>query len=210
MPSRHLILCHPFSSCPQSLPASESFPMSRLFAWGGQSIGVSALALVLPMNIQGYYLYVVWSGIARTESWIHLNIVLYNITLYRKILPVQFSHSVVSDPLWPHEQQQARPPCRSPTPGVYSNSCSLSWWYNPAVLSSVFPFSSCLQSFPASGSFQMSQLFASGDQSIGVSASASVIPVNTQGWLSLGVTGFISLLSKGLSRVFSSTTVQKH
>ena len=113
----------PFSSCLQSFPSSGSFPVSQFFTLGGQSIGVSASASVLPMNIQGYYLYVVWSGIARTESWIHLNIVLYNITLYRKILPVQFSHSVVSDPLWPHEQQQARPPCRSPAPGVHPNQC---------------------------------------------------------------------------------------
>ena len=102
-----------------------------------------------------------------------------------------------------------RPPCPSPTPRVYSNSCPLSRWCHPTISSSVIPCSSCLQSFPASGSFQMSQLFPSGGQSIGVSASTSVLPVNTQDW-SLGWTGWISLQSKGLSRVFSNTTVQRH
>ena len=123
---------------------------------------------------------------------------------------VRFSHSVVSDSLRPHGLQHARPPCPSPTPGVYSNSCPLSWWCHPTISSSVVPFSSCLQSFPASGSFPMSQFFASGGQSIGVSASASVLPMNIQNWFPLGWTGWISLQSKGLSRVFSNTTVQKH
>ena len=108
-----------------------------------------------------------------------------------------------------HEPQHARPTCPSQTPGVYSNSCPSSQWCHPAISFSVIPFSSCPQSFPASGSFPMSQLFALGGQSIGVSASASVLPVNTQDW-SLGWTGWISLQSKGLSRVFSNTTVQKH
>ena len=125
-------------------------------------------------------------------------------------MPVQFSRSVVSDSLWPHELQHARPPCLSPAPGVHPNSSSSSRWCHPAISSSVVPFSSCPQSFPASGSFQMSQLFASGGQSIGVSASASVLLVNTQDWSSLGWTGWTSLQSKGLSRVFSTTTVQKH
>ena len=123
---------------------------------------------------------------------------------------VHFSHSVVSDSLRPHGSQHARPPCPSPTPRVYPNSCPLSRWCHPTISSSVIPFSSCLQSFPASGSFQMSQLFASGGQSIGVSASTSVPPMNTQDWSPLGWTGWISLQSKGLSRVFSNTTVQKH
>ena len=123
---------------------------------------------------------------------------------------VQFSRSVVSDSLRPHELQHARPPCSSPTPGVHPNPCPLSWWYHPTISSSVFPFSSCPQSFPASGSFQMNQLFTPGGQSIGVSASASVLPMNTQEWSLLGWTGWISLQSKGLSRVFSNTTVQKH
>ena len=120
---------------------------------------------------------------------------------------VQFSHSVVSNSLWPHESQHTRPPCPSPTPGVYS--CPLSQWCHPAISSSVIPFSSCPQSLPASGSFPMSP-FAWGGPSIGVSASASVLPMNTQDWSPLGWTGWISLQSKGLSRVCSNTTVQKH
>ena len=122
---------------------------------------------------------------------------------------VQFS-SVVSGSSQPHEPQHARPSCPSPTPGVYSNSCPSSRWCHPTISSSVTPFSSCPQSFPASGSFQMSQLFASGGQSIGVSASTSALPMNTQDWSPLGWTGWISLQSKGLPRVFSNTTVQKH
>ena len=122
---------------------------------------------------------------------------------------VQFSRSVVSNSLRPHESQHGRPPCPSPTPGVHSDSCPLSQWCYPTISSSVVPFSSHLQSFLASGSFQMTQLFTSGGQSIGVSASTSVLPMNTQDW-SLEWTGWISLLSKGLSRVFSNTTVQKH
>ena len=121
---------------------------------------------------------------------------------------VQFSRSVVSDSLRPHESQRARPPCPSPTPGVHSNSRPSSWWCHPAISSSVIPFSSCPQSLPASGSFPMSQLFTGGGQSIGVSAFASVLPMNTQDWSPLGWTGWFSLQSKGLTRVFSNTTVQ--
>ena len=110
---------------------------------------------------------------------------------------------------WPHGLQHARPPCPSPTPGVYSNLCPLSRWCHPTISSSVVPFF-CPQSFPASGSFPMSQLFTSGGQRTGVSASASVLPMNTQDWSPLGWTGWISLQSKALSRVFSNTTVQKH
>ena len=123
---------------------------------------------------------------------------------------VLFSRSVVSDSLWPHEPQYTRPPCPSPTPGVHPNPCPLCWWCHPAISSSVIPFSSCPQSLPASGSFPMSQLSTSGGQSIGVSASALVLPMNTQDWSPLGWTGWIFLQSKGLSRVFSNTTVQKH
>ena len=123
---------------------------------------------------------------------------------------VQFSCSVVSDSLWSHGPQQARPPCPSPTPGVYPNSCPLSWWYHPTISFSVIPFASHLQPFPASGSFQMGQLFLSGGQSIGVSASASVLPMNIQEWFPLAWTSLVSLQSMGLSRVFSNTTVQKH
>ena len=123
---------------------------------------------------------------------------------------VQFSCSVVSDSLRPHEPQHASPPCPSPTPGVYPNPCPLSQWCHPAISSSVIPFSSCHQSFPPSRSLPMIQLFVSGGQSIGVSASTSVLPRNTQDWSNLGWTGWISLQSKGLSRVLSNTTVQKH
>ena len=123
---------------------------------------------------------------------------------------VRFSHSFVSNSFQPHGLQHTRPPCLSPTPRVYSNSCPLSWWCHPTISSSVVPFSSCLQSFPASGSFPVSQFFTSGAQSIGFSASASVLPMNIQDWFPLGLTGWISLQSKGLSRAFSNTTVQKH
>ena len=123
---------------------------------------------------------------------------------------VQFSHSVMSDILWTHGLQHNRAPCPSPTPRVYTNSSPLSRWCHPTISSSVFPFSSHLQFSPASGSFQMSQFFASGGQSIGVSALTSVLPVNIQDWFPLGWTGWISLMSRGISRVFSNTTVQKH
>ena len=119
---------------------------------------------------------------------------------------VQFSCSVMSDSLRPHGLQHPRLPCPSPTPGAYSKSLSLSWWCHPTVI----PFPSCLQSFPASGSFPMSQFFASGGQSIGVSTLASVLPMNIQDWFPLGLSGWISLESKRLSRVFSNTRVQKH
>ena len=126
------------------------------------------------------------------------------------ISTVQFSHSVLSDTLWPHELHHARPSCQSPIPGVHPNSCPSSRWCHPAISSSVVPFSSCPQSLPASESFPMSQLFAWGGQSIGVSALASFLPKNTHDWSPLGWTGWTSLQSKGLSRVFSNTTVQKH
>ena len=123
-------------------------------------------------------------------------------TLYKwvsfSLSSVQFSRSVVSDSLWPYESQQARRPCPSPTPGVYTNSCPSSRWCHPAILSSVVPFSSYPESLPASGSFQMSQLFTAGGQSIGVSTSTSVLPMNTQDWSPLRWTGWISLQSKGL------------
>ena len=125
-------------------------------------------------------------------------------------LSIQFSCSVVSDSLRPHEVQHARPPCPSPTPRVHPNSCPSSRWCHPAFSSSVVPFSSCPQSLPASESFPISQLFAWGGQSIRVSALASVLPKNTQDWCPLEWTGWISLQSKGLLRVYSNTTVQKH
>ena len=122
----------------------------------------------------------------------------------------QFSRSVVSNSLRPHGLKHARPPWPSPMPRVYSNSCPLSQCCHPTISSSVVPFSSHLQSFPASGSFPVSQFFAWGGQSIGLSALASVLPMNTQDWSPLGWTGWISLQSKGIPRVFSNTTVQKH
>ena len=139
-----------------------------------------------------------------------MSIIKININLTPVCSSVQFSRSVMSDSLWPHGLQHSRHPCTSPTSGLYSNSCPLSQWCHPIISSSVIPFFSCLQSFPASGSFQMSQFFASGGQSIGVSASTSVLPMNIQNWFPLGWTGWISLQSKGLSKVFSNTTVQKH
>ena len=154
----------------------------------------------------------VYSNSCPLSRWCHptisFSVVPFSFLLQSFPASVQFSHSVVSDSLWPHEPQHARPPCPSPTPRVHPNPCTLSQWCHPTISSSVIPFSSCLQSFPASGSFQMSQLFASGGQSIGVSASTLVLPMNTQDWSPLERTGWISLQSKGLSRVFSNTTVQ--
>ena len=129
--------------------------------------------------------------------------------IIKKFSSVQFSHSVMSNSLRPHELQHARTPCPSPIPAVHSNSCPSSQWCHPTISSSVVPFSSCPQSLPASQSFPMSQLFTWGGQSTGVSAFASFLPKNTQDW-SLEWTGWISLQSKGLSKVFSNTTVQKH
>ena len=141
-----------------------------------------------------------------TDSWASRN----SLSVW-SVSSVQFSSvAVMSDSLWSHGVQHARPPCPAPTPRVYSNSCLLNWWCHPTISSSVVPFSPLLQSFPASGSFPMSQLFMSGGQSSGVSPSTSVLPKNIQDWSPLGWTGWISLQSKGLSRVFSNTTVQKH
>ena len=123
---------------------------------------------------------------------------------------VQFSCSVMSDSLQPYGLQHTQLPCPSSTPGACSNSCPSSWWCHPTISSSVIPFSSILQSFPASGSFQMSQFFTSGGQSIGASDSVSILLMNIQDWLPLGLTGLISVLSKGFSRIFSNTTLQKH
>ena len=134
-------------------------------------------------------------GVAKSQTWLidwaHASVKKNHklITLYNHISSVQFSRSVMPDSLWPHEPQHARPPCPSLTPRVHPNPCPLNWWCHPAISSSVVPFSSCPQSLPASGSFPMSQLFASGGQSIGVSASTSVLPMNTQDWSPLGWTG---------------------
>ena len=162
------------------------------------------------------------NNLYRCGDWFILNVLLHLLEIFRTYwkhlenigdicswkLVSQFSHSVMSNSLRPHGLQHARLPCLSPTPRPCSNSCPSSWWCHPTISSSVVPFSSCLHSFPASGSFSMGQSFASGGQSIG--ASASVCPMNIQDWFSLGLTGLIPLQSKGLSRVFSNTTVQKH
>ena len=142
------------------------------------------------------------------NTWMDKEVVVH---IYNGIFSsVQFKHSVVSNSLQPHEPQHTRLPCPSPTLRVYPNSCPLSQWCHQTISSSAVPFSSCPQPFPASGAFPMSQLFISGGQSIGVSASTSVLPMNTQDWSPLGWTDWTSLQSKGLSRVFSKTTVQKH
>ena len=146
---------------------------------------------------------------AKPQVWLNPTLHLLCTSII-KFSSVQFSRSVMSNSLRPHELQHARPTCPLPIPGVYPNSCPLSQWCHLTISSSVIPFSSCFQSFPASGSSQMTQLFASGGQSIGVSASTSVLPMNTQDWSPLGWTGWISLQSKGLLRVFSNTTVQNH
>ena len=147
----------------------------------------------------------------RTRTDSYRNLFHYHIPyIFFPISPVQFSHSVLSDSLWPHGLQHTRLSCPSPNAVACSNSCPSSWWCQPTISSSVLPSSFCLQSCLASGSFPMSQFFALGGQSIGASASASVPPMNIQDWFPLGLTVLISLQSKGLSRVFSSTTVQKH
>ena len=150
-----------------------------------------------------------WTFVDKVMSLL-LNMLSNLVITFLQRRSVLFSLSVMSDSWQPHGLQHARPPCPSPTPGVHSNSCPLRQWCHPTISSSVVLFSSCLQSFPASGSFQMTQFFTLGGQSIEVSASTSVLPMNTQDWSPLGWTGLISLQSKGLSRVFSNTTVQKH
>ena len=150
---------------------------------------------------------------SKHPAWNIAAIIYWISTMPKKLgwISVQFSSVAQScSTLRSHGPQHARPPCPSPTPGIYPNPCPLSQWCHPTISSSVIPFSSCPQSFPASGSFPMSQLFASGDQSTEVSASTSVLPKNSPDWSPLGWTGWISLQSKGLSRVFSNTTVQKH
>ena len=151
----------------------------------------------------------------QSSYWFPRRVVLKNVLTIGQLhsspmLVAQFSCSVVSDSLQSHRLQQARLPCQSPTPRACSNSIPWSWWCHPTISPSVIPFSSCIQSFPASGSFLTSQLFESSGQSIGVSASASVLPMNVQDWFSLGWTDWISLLPKRFWRVFSNTTIQKH
>ena len=152
-----------------------------------------------------------WAG-AGWGDWVEQmkGIKRYTLSVITKMYLLLFSRSVVSNSLWPQALQHTRLPCPSPSPRASSNSCSLSLWCHPTILSSIVPFSSCPQFSPASGSFPVSRLFASGGQNIGASASASVLLMNIQDWSPLGWTGWISLQSKGLSRVFSNTIVQKH
>ena len=178
-------------------------------------LSVSDEGVFLSLHSQGRTVMALWKNYFTSQYSKALSV--WNVTFHKvfcmysdSISSVKFSRSVVSDSLRPHESQHARPPCPSPTPRVYTNSCPLSQSCHPAISSSVVPFSSCPQSFPASGSFQMNQLFTSDGQSIGVSVSTSVLPMNTQDWSPLRWTGWISLQSKGLSRVFCNTTVQKH
>ena len=194
--------CHPTISssaipfsCLQSFPASGSFQMSQLFASGGQSIGVYKELFKGSRTLRGECKS---NHIAILDEG--------SVASYDDLL-LLFSHSVVPDSLQPHGLQHAKLPCPSPSPRICSDSCPLSQWCYLTISSSVVPFS-CLQSFPASGSFLMSQFFASGGQSI--RASPPVLPMNIQGWFPFGFNGWISLQSKGLSRVFSNTTVQKH
>ena len=228
MLSNHLILFALFFSCLQSLPASGSSPMNWLIESGGQSIKNSASASVLPMNIQDWFLLgltglisLLSQGLSRVFSsttgqkhqFFGAQLSLWaNSHIHMWLLEKPSVSSVAQScpTLWD--------PVNRCTPGlpvqtqtrVYPNPCPSSQWCHPTISSSVVPFSSCPQSFPASGSFQMSQLFASGGQSIGVSASTSVLPMDAKDWSPLGWTGWISLASKRLSRVFSNTTVQKH
>ena len=175
--------------------------MILLWRYGIKTQG--GIWLILSMVFVGLFVRALWPH-SLVESKDEVD------SLLIKGISVQFSCSVVSNSLRPHESQNTRPPCPSSTPRVRSNSCPSSLWCHPAISSCVVPFSSCSQSLPASEFFPMSQLFTWGGQSIGDSASASVLPMNTQVWSPLGWTGWVSLESKGLSRVFSNTTVQKH
>ena len=182
-----------------SLPAE---PQGSLFSLIRQCLLLGKTSLLVT-SIHWFYFSYVWDMLLSL-----LRVVLTTKKYFK--LSFKFSHSVMSDSLWPHGLQHTRHPCPTPTPRTCSNSCPSSQRCHPTISSSVIPFSSCLQSFPTSGSFQMSQFFSSSGQSIGVSPSASVLPMNIQNWFPLGLTGLISLLSKGLSRVFSSMTIQKH
>ena len=170
-----------------------AFPISRIINSGIKSGNGSGWLILMPTDLQVNHLLPIPVNLGSPS-----------------FSSVQFSCWVMSDYLWPHELQHSKFLCPSPSLRTCSNSCPLSWWCYPSILSSIVSFFSCLQSFPASGSFPVSQFFASGGQSIGASASASVLPMNIQDWFPLGMTCLISLQSKGLSRVFSSTTFQKH
>ena len=212
MPSNYLILCCPLILLPPIFPSIRVWE-HRKFCFWIQNYQILVFALTAGLTD-----FSVWSNLSSLTSNIKSVVVLTSVFLKMlkisrntvNIRSVQFSHSVVSNSLWPHGLQHTRLPCPSPTPRAYSNSCPSSRWCHPTISSSVFSLSSCLQSFLASGSFPMSQFFISGGQSTGTSALASALPMNIQDWSPLGWTGWISLQSKGLSRVFSNTTVQKH
>ena len=195
MSSNHLILCGPLLLLPSIFPSIRDF--------SNESAARYQMTKILEFQLQHQSFQWVFRVDFPNTGWLD------SLNVQGALSSVQFSHSVMSDSLQPHGLQHARLPCPSPIPGVYSNSCPLSRWCHWTISSSVVPFSSCPQSFPSSGSFQMSQFFISGGQSIGVSASASVLPKNIQDWF-LELTGLIFFQSKGLSRVFSNTTVQKH
>ena len=202
MPSNHFILCCPLLLLPSIFPSIRVFSNESVLHirwWEYWSFSFS----IRPSNEYSRL-------ISFRIDWLDLAIQGTLKSLLKHHRSVQFSLSVVSSSLLPHEPQHTRPPCLSLTLGVYPNSYPLSRGCHTTISSSGIPFSSCPQSFPASGSFQMSQPFTSSGQSIGVSASASVLQMNTQDWSPSGWTGWISLQSKGLSRVFSNTTVQKH
>ena len=178
----------------------------------GQVLGLpnALLSLHAFQNFQLYLHLNVTANSMKRRYWERASQIISASSKVLAFSSVQFSHSVVSDSLWPHELQHARPPCPSPTPWVHSDSRPSSGWCHPAISSSIVPFSSCPQSLPAAESFPMSKLFAWGGQSTGVSASASFLPKKYQDWCPSEWTDWISLQSKGLSRVFSNTTVQKH
>ena len=179
----------------------------RRLAGGIQKVGRTGVFLLIEVYL--IHSVVLVSGVQHSDSLTRMYLFIL-LQLLFPISSVESSLSVVSNSLQPHESQHTRAPCPLPTLGVYPNSCPSSRWCHPAISSSVVPFSSCLQSLPASGSFAMSQLFTGGGQSTGVSASTSVLPTNTQDWSPSGRTDWISLQSKGLLRVYSNTTVQKH
>ena len=170
----------------------------------------SFLTCPLSWNWQSYCLCICWDSMNLLSPSLSTDLSNASLYILKVICSVKFSCSVVSNSLQPHGLQHTRLPCPSPTPGACSTPCPLSRWCHPIISSSVIPFSSCPQPFPESGSFPMCQFLASGGQSIGVSASAPVLPMNIQDWFPLGLTSWISLQSKGLSRTFSNTTVQKH
>ena len=186
---------------------SDSLWPNELYSSNIEVVSLSLFQGIFPT--QGLNLHLLWLLHWQVDSLPLRQLGSPKLLLTLKIFSsVQFSHSVVSDSLQPHEPQHARPPCPSPTTGVYPNLCPLSQWCHQTISSSVVPFSSCLQSFPTSGSFQMSQLFASGGQNFRVSVSTSVLPMNTQDWFPLGWTGWISLQSKGLKSLLLSGSHQ--